>query len=67
VKEEEEAFEKPVWGIGKSIFRSFKIDTDDHLRACFEFDWAQMRKPKWGVDTNEDGIKEALFASYKNM
>jgi hypothetical protein len=40
VEEVEEERPPTPWGVGNSIFRSFRIDTEDLLRKCFEFDYA---------------------------
>lgn len=30
---------KSPWTLPKSIFASYKYDTDEHLANCFDFDW----------------------------
>ena len=54
--------EKPPWSIPISIFRDYKIDTEQLLIKCFEADWRDVKPPKLGDE--EPGIKSALIKKY---
>lgn len=56
------------WTVPKSIFASYKPDTEGLLGKCFENDWGRCKIPKIVKDTEElRKIKQVLRAGYKTV
>ncbi|CDW83691.1 UNKNOWN [Stylonychia lemnae] len=54
----------PLWHRQDSIFRNFKILSEDTLIECFEFDWNAMCKPRFKENSNIEQIKGVLRKGY---
>lgn len=68
IVEESESEEERVrtpWSIEISLFRDYKADDEEILKACFEFDWSCMRKPKFENDVEEHLVRNELYKGYK--
>jgi len=57
----------PQWLKSESLFKTFKIITDELLYECFEFDWNAMTKPRFKENSNIEQIKAVLRKGYPYM
>ena len=51
-----QATKKPPWSIPISVFKDYKIDTEDMRNRCFETDWANGKYPNF-IKNEEDRAK----------
>lgn len=59
---------KRDWKYENSLFRDYRIDTDELLDKCFEYDWSCTRLPRIVKDPEDLRIvKDLLKAQYKWM
>jgi hypothetical protein len=59
---------KREWSIPVSLFREYKLDTDDLLDKCFEYDWSCTRVSRTVKDAEElRSIKAYLKLQYRWM
>ena len=58
------------WGIPVSLFKDWKPDTDDLIKKCFEFDWANNKLIK--IIKKEDELEKVkillrnVYSKYKD-
>lgn len=59
---------KTPWTLEKSIFATYKYDTDEHLAHCFDFDWkcSKIEKMIKSVKDKEN-IYKYLKSNYRCM
>lgn len=64
-------YQRPIrprtpWSFPISIFKDYQLDTDEKIMECFEFDWSNMKLPKF-TEAETAAIKEELRSAYKIM
>ena len=57
----------PTWRFQDSIFKPYKLLTEELIVECFEFDWNTMTRPRFKEGVNVDNIKASLRKAYTYM
>jgi hypothetical protein len=48
---------RTAWDFKKSFFAKYRLDTDETLVDCFEFDWKMLKIPKCVPDNQIGALK----------
>ena len=54
----------PTWRFQDSIFKDYKLVTEELLAECFEFDWDHITKPRLTDQETYEHVKAALKKAY---
>ncbi len=54
------------WTFPISIFKDYRIENEELLMECFEFDWSSMKFPKL-TEEEMAAVKEELRKAYRTM